>query len=466
VRQATSRRVDIELSPDLRVVGRGSLRALDVGDHIGIDGWVLGNELVPKLVEVLDESSRKVVETAIDQPRPDVREAFPDLPGASSCGFHTLLRPPQAGGGELRLRVLFEDGERVELATLTCDAEGKEPINGDQQWSSVADDERENEKVLHGRNGWLFLRADTNDIVGQQTGRVRLGPEGKARWRRTLKARIEATERLEIPWVCLVVPDKESVYPEHLPEAIEPVGHRPVHEFLGVAAECGAPVAYALDWLEPAKANAELYATTDTHWNYRGAYIAYLALCDLLAKQGVDLDVVEQDRVRWSHVEFEGDLGSKVLPRPLKGRTVHGEVIGSESRLTFDNDVQNHGWVRRFEKPVGSRTCLLFGESFSYHLLPFLNETFDRVVFVHTSMFIPEVVELEEADVVLSLPLERFLIRVPDERDAFEQLQATAARKGAELPWPTRLPAPPSPLFFAKPSNPRAEKDDQRAEGR
>lgn len=435
MRQATNRQVDIELSPELRAVGRGFVRALDVNDHIGIDGWVLGERSKPTAVEFLDESSRRFAEASVDEPRDDVRDAFPDQPGTSECGFVALLHPPECGSSVVLLRVVFEDGTEADLATLTCAGDDGGPPDPDSRWSSVADEERESEKVLHGRNGWLFLREDSNNIVGQQTGTVKLGPDGRAKWHRTLESRIEASERLGVSWACFVVPDKESVYPEHLPESIEPAEQRPVHEFLEVAEAVGAPVVYGLDRLAQAKPEAELYATTDTHWNYRGAYIAYRVLCEQLAEQGVALDLVDEERVRWIDLEFEGDLGSKVRPQPIVGRTVYCEVAGSESELTFDNDVQNHGWVKRFEKPDEGRTCVLFGESFSYHLFPFLKETFERLVFVHTSMFIPEIVEREEADVVLSAPLERFLIRVPDEADAYRALKATAARKGARLPW-------------------------------
>jgi hypothetical protein len=233
----------------------------------------------------------------------------------------------------------------------------------------------------------------------------------------------------------LVVPDKESVYPEHLPAELEPVERRPVHEFLEVAEEARAPVAYALDWLEEAKAGPELYATTDTHWNYRGSYVAYRAFCDLLSRQGLDLEVVEEDRLHWRDEEIEGDLGGKVLPEPKLGAMTRVEVAEPQARLTFDSGVLNHGWVVRFEKSAEGRTCVFFGESFAYFLFPYLKETFERLVFVHTSMFIPEIVELEDADVVLSLPLERFLIRPPDDEDAFAKLRETVAEKGAQLPW-------------------------------
>jgi alginate O-acetyltransferase complex protein AlgJ len=232
-----------------------------------------------------------------------------------------------------------------------------------------------------------------------------------------------------------VAPDKESVYPEHLPAEIVPAQRRPVHEFLEIVEEAGAPVAYALEWLERAKGGPELYAKTDTHWNYRGSYVAYRGFCDLLLRQGLDLDVLGEDRLRWRDEEHEGDLGGKVLPKPTPGVMTEVEVLEPRARLTFDSGVVNHGWVVRFEQAATGRTCVFFGESFAYFLLPYLKETFERLVFVHTSMFIPEIVEWEGADVVLSLPLERFLIRPPDDEDAFAKLRQTVARKGARLPW-------------------------------
>jgi hypothetical protein len=427
--------VEVESNPDFREHGRGAVRALVDHGHLSIDGWVLGDRTAPQSVEIVEGDSLKVADAVMGQPRPDVTEAFPDASGTATCGFRALLRPPPAGGGLVRFRVVFEDGERSELATLRCTVEESASADGDAGWAAISDAERESEMVLHGSDGWLFLQRDKNDVLGQHTGLVKLGPDERAQWRKTLEGRVEAGERLGVLWSCLVAPDKESVYPEHLPAEVEPVERRPVHEFLEVAEESGAPAAYALDWLERAKGGSDLYAKTDTHWNYRGSYVAYRAFCDLLSRQGADLEVVEEERLLWRDEELEGDLGGKVLGGPKLGAMTRVEVAEPRARLTFDSGVINHGWVVRFEKAAEGRTCVLFGESFAYFLLPYLKETFERLVFVHTSMFIPEIVERERADVVLSLPLERFLIRPPDDEDAFAKLRETVARKGARLPW-------------------------------
>lgn len=243
-------------------------------------------------------------------------------------------------------------------------------------------------------------------------------------------------ERHGALWTCLVAPDKESVYPEHLPEAVKPASRRPIDDFLDVAARAGAPVTYGRDVLLPQKHEGDLYARTDTHWNHLGAYFVYHWLCRDLMQRGVALEPVEDGALQWSEDVVEGDLGSKVEPEALKGPIIRIRVHPERGRLTFQNGITNHARVMTFEregKPGPS--CVLFGESFADYLLVFLKETFQKLTFVHTSLLVEEVLVAERPDVVLSLPLERFLIRVPDDRNALEQLQAVAGRKGGSLPW-------------------------------
>ena len=90
-----------------------------------------------------------------------------------------------------------------------------------------------------------------------------------------------------------------------------------------------------------------------------------------------------------------------------------------------------------FERDGEGPTCVLFGESFAHYLLVFLKETFQAAASSSTrAPSSAEVIERERPDVVFSLPLERFLIRLPSDVNAYEELRATALRKGGKLPWP------------------------------
>ncbi len=83
------------------------------------------------------------------------------------------------------------------------------------------------------------------------------------------------------------------------------------------------------------------------------------------------------------------------------------------ARLVSDNRVFNTGRTIVYECPGAPGSCVLLGDSFSYRMLPFLAETFGRLVFVHRPTLDYELIAEERPDVVASLLTERFLVRVP-----------------------------------------------------
>jgi alginate O-acetyltransferase complex protein AlgJ len=424
--------LEVDRSPELDDFGRGQMRGIPGRGELKIQGWVIGSRSIPVRVELKDQAGKKITTLAVDQPRPDIAEAFPDVPGAATSGFEVTLRPEGSGAARIDVLVAFEDESATTMAVLSCEVCGDGAGSEEPSWQVVTLDE----KVLIGKQGWLYLHGDTNNIIGQHTGLVKMGDQRREGWRRVLEGRVAVSDDLGIPWHCLVVPDKESVYPEYLPDDVVPVARRPVHDFLELAEAVGVPVSYGLDRLLAVKGDREVYSRTDSHWNSRGAYEAYRMFCEALAAKGLDLDVVEETDLEWFEAMVEGGLGDKVRPEPITGPTTWVRIKQPQGRVVFDNEVQNHGRVVCCERDRPGPTCVLFGESFSDYLLPFLRETFQRLVFVHTSMFVAEVLEREQPDAVLSLPTERFLIRVPDDAGALAQLRALAVRKGGELPWP------------------------------
>ena len=371
--------------------------------------------------------------------RPDVAAGMEGTLN-DACGFKVLLVAEGSGADRLDLVALLEGGTRIGLGAVAVERspEAASPDAPSIAWSVGAVDGGPCEQVLVGREGWLFLRRDSNDVVGQHTGTVKLDEQRQQAWARLLEERMATVERVGATWLFLVVPDKESVYPEHLPRRVRPSARRPIHDFLDVARSVRAPVTYLLDDLEAAKATGELYSRTDTHWNDRGAYVAYRRLCSELASRGIAVPAIDEATLRWSEHRTPGDLGGKWYPEPIPGSVVRAASTERRGRLRFDNEVHNHGRAMVFEQdePAGP-SCVVFGESFAEQLLLFLKETFRRLVFVHTSMLVAEILEQEAPDVVLSVPVERFLMRVPDDRDALARLDETARSKGGALPWRT-----------------------------
>jgi hypothetical protein len=288
---------------------------------------------------------------------------------------------------------------------------------------------------LVGRDGWLFLQGDRNDAVGQHTGRIRFSDEAKESLRILLTNRRRAAREADAAWLTVVAPDKEVLYAEHLPGDIVLAEKRPIDDVLEIAGQAEAPFVYLLDALKGVKPKGDLYLKTDTHWNHRGAFVAYETICGELSAQGVELEPLAESQFSWTEASVLGDLGEKLYPQPRKSTDVRA-LVKSRSEQVYDNEVRNHGRVVIYEQDrQEGPTCVVFGESFAQKVVFFLKESFRRLVFVHTSMFIEEVLAIERPDAVVSLPVERFLIDVPKDGDALFRLAETVRAKGGELPW-------------------------------
>lgn len=435
----------IARSSEIDEKGFGDLTALLPPSHLVIQGWVVGQPVAASYLEALD-GDKVVARVPINQRRPDVARARPDLEGAETSGFRFDVEPARPGVGRLVVRVTFEDGSEVSLGSIEVEVEEslrakvggsllgrRRRAPGRLSWKTQVQEEAF--KVLAGKEDWLFLQNDSNDVIGQHTGRVTFSEEVRRRWATVLARRRAAARSVDATWLSAIVPDKEAVYAEYLPDGIVPASRRPVDELLEIALHSQAPTLYLLDALAAAKPKAELFPKTDTHWNYRGAYVGYRAIADRLCQEGVEMDVFDGEAIPWEAETIAGDLGSK-LREPAESSRLIPKIDTVHSTLVYDNEVNNHGRVKIFERPSpDAPTCVVFGESFAEALLIFLRESFRRLVFVHTSMFVDEIVEQEKPDVVLSIPIERFLVRVPDDTDALMRLQATARAKGGKLPW-------------------------------
>ena len=283
--------------------------------------------------------------------------------------------------------------------------------------------------AVEGRDGWLFLGGDSNDVLGQHTGRVRPGRIWELRWRRLFAHRLRLVRGIDATWVHCITPDKESVYAEQLPAEIKTISRRPIHRLLDIAAETGAPVIFPLSELRDARDQGPVYHQTDSHWTYLGAFVAYERICDELEARGVEVERVSREEVVFTESYEEGDLGSKLDP-PLKGRGMEAALRHERATLTFDSGVHLTGRVGVWECDLpGAPTAVMFGTSYSTLSVLFLKETFRRLVFVHGNAVDGKLVRRERPDVLITMPGERGIQALPPDRFAHRRLKRIAGRK-------------------------------------
>jgi hypothetical protein len=288
------------------------------------------------------------------------------------------------------------------------------------------------DKVTRGKDGWLFLANDSNEVLLQHAGKLRFSDAQLRQWRFLLENRIAWLGRRGVPYHFLVPPNAHSVFPEKLPDSVVVEAPRPVLQLLDHLERQGsyARVIYPAEELAARKDEAP-YSPTNSHWTDRGAFIAYQRLMDEIS------DAVAVRRLGEGDVEFvdrvfRGGLGMKMEP-PEESMQPYAVLGERRSRVVHDNRVFLNGHRIELECEAAPRTtCLVHGDSYSNMLLPFLAESFGRVVFGHIPTLDHCLVDEVRPDVVVGVHNERFLIQVPVDvpSDTLEELAEIKRERG------------------------------------
>ena len=260
--------------------------------------------------------------------------------------------------------------------------------------------------VVVGRNHWLFYADD--GASEDMTNASRLTGAELDNWHEAIRRARDWSAARRIAFVFALAPDKHVLYGEQLPETVRALGGKSrMDQAFAAVTDLGV----AID-LRPAlfdqKARERVYHKTDTHWNERGAYVAYQAIIDALRRQRPSVPAA------WPRADFElvskrseaGDLSGMLgLKRALQ-----------EERLLMQ---PTRPRLARVVEPAGARPtdeqgrlvteipgstlprAVIFRDSFVSPLVPFLSEHFSRAVYLWQKDFVPEQVLEEGADVVI-----------------------------------------------------------------
>jgi hypothetical protein len=296
-----------------------------------------------------------------------------------------------------------------------------------QTWTRESDFDG---KVVRGDDGWLFLDSDSNQVIAQHTGALRFSDDQLAQWRHLLENRVAWLAHRDTPYYFLVPPNPHSVYADKLPGDLAMGGDRAFLQLARYLTGEGsfANFIYPLEHLE-ARRDEPVYARTNSHWTDLGAFVAYSHLMDVVAADREPRRLAEDD-FHFSVLEEAGDLGAKVDP-PEASPHVYAEPKDPQARLVSDNRVYGSGRRIDYACAAAPLRCVVFGDSFAYTLLPFLAESFGRLVFGHLPTFDYALVEEVRPDLVISVMNERFMIRVPTDVPARSLAQWAAEKQAA-----------------------------------
>lgn len=284
-------------------------------------------------------------------------------------------------------------------------------------------------RVVLGHDGWVFI--DSAHLTDANRGARPFAPGEAMRLADYfLSIQTRLAER-GIPYIHVTPPDKQSLFREFLPRRIRYVGPSRYSEWRAIATASRLNfVDIYPDIRRGLDGGETLYMQTDSHWNCQGAYVAYrqlMAKLNALRTEPVpvlsDVDVkfrpredpMGGDLVRNSlgtpYLFPESKAMSCRIARPANA-TYTALEDGKKLRLSETYVAARPSRTVNHEFPDGPR-ALVFRDSYTNAMIPFLNRSFGEVVYVaHRAQALDEsLIDELEPDVVIVENIERTLVR-------------------------------------------------------
>jgi len=258
--------------------------------------------------------------------------------------------------------------------------------------------------IVIGKAGWFYYTGEKS--MENYRGVLPFASGELEAWVRYFNGYNAWLARRGILFLVVIVPDKQTVYPEFLPGSIRKVTARTRLDDFTAAMKTESNV-FVFDLrsaLQAAKRrHAEVYYCTDTHWSAAGVYAAYREILPRIERK--------YPAVRpFPYIEplRNGDYRAGDLARMLGlGRVWKERPQQPASSLVYTEMPEGDLHVRG-PGPAGSRLAT-FGDSFLLPLADYLALHFEETVASRFAGLKPALIEQFHPDIVLFEMVERKL---------------------------------------------------------
>ncbi|MFH1999726.1 MAG: hypothetical protein ABIK28_08600 [Planctomycetota bacterium] len=288
--------------------------------------------------------------------------------------------------------------------------------------------------VIIGKDDWLFERR-THNLQDECRGVLRYREEELTAWIATMEKRQQWFSDHGAEFMIIVPPNKHSIYPEFLPDWMASVGQRRLDQLIERINETST-----LDLLDlrPALLRAKertekpLYHKTDTHWNYRGAFVAYQEIIKHIQRRFPGTHMIKEKDFKLvsepgkamnlgrmlNLVDWLDEEKISIIPKvPLQLKAVYS-IQCNRALVSSISDIENQRIIMytvslRPESPK----VMIFRDSFTNALTPFLAESFRETLIRHhqNNRIFPDLFQWMKPDLILYIISERALYFAPPE---------------------------------------------------
>jgi hypothetical protein len=269
------------------------------------------------------------------------------------------------------------------------------------------------EEVVLGSDGWLFYNGTINDYVSAAP------LSDRQLWiiAHNLSMMQEYAEKQGAEFVFTIAPNKNSLYPEHMPgHYIASSAPSNVQRLVPYLQKLGVNYLDLFSLLERTESGGTgvdgldyWYLQRDSHWNNRSAYIADVAIAKQLGMQPLPATDWE------TRVDYYGDLDGMLfpgLPTPelqyyLKG--INDQPGFSGTAWAYDNEADDVEDTMIQTRGKGEGRLVAYRDSFCNALLPYLASQTSAAEFSRKMPYNPMRIVEFQADFVLVERAERHI---------------------------------------------------------
>lgn len=273
--------------------------------------------------------------------------------------------------------------------------------------------------VMQGQNGWLYFTQDF--LLEDFQGKRPLSSQELDNWLNEQDQKNKWLHKNGIEYLLFIAPNKQSIYPENMSSYFHTTKGVTRFEQLLEHTQGTLPD-YMINLhsvMRQAKQEQLLFKLTDSHWNMKGAHLAFEY-------------VLAQIQQKFPHARFVrnfpfseqlkdhqgGDLANMMMMADSMHEMLPVLAPRKNCARILPLNLQLHGIGegshQRRPNMTGCKsadlTAIVFGDSFSLSLIPFFSENFSRVIYLskqYDQKNVEEIIQLYKPDIVIEERVER-----------------------------------------------------------
>ena len=327
---------------------------------------------------------------------------MPFVKGDASKEKRALSELPKlkTADGELNINILSDIGDYFSEHFVFR----QQLVTADGRIKTTLTATSPNTDVVDGTDGWLYYFETVDDYLNINTMNSRQ-INGICHDLRLVN---EYCEQKGKQFIFTSVPNKNSLYPEHMPFNYVPADAPDNYELISAGLADDSFYVNMKSALEDTGSSIPLYHATDTHWNNLGAYAGHCALMGALGREACPAD-------NWTLEENGrlGDLAAMIYPSEgAKDTQVH-----SDHQFTYEYQGHFNALDDVTIDTVcadGNGTLLMYRDSFGEAILPYMAEQFASAEFSRITPYRFDESMLSMGDTIILELVERNLPRLAE----------------------------------------------------